>query len=128
MRRACSVARVVALAALLLAFAGCSVLLPRFEDADGASFVVAAASGTFTFTSGTEVAQEPVLYVGGVGLATSEPDCRPVGNGIACWRTGFKLGAGESWSVVISGADYSGNVTFYRPGSDVVHRAFLQSR
>jgi len=123
-RRLCSVASALA---LVLVLASCSLLLPKVENPDGAAFTVVAATGTFTFAAGKLAADEPVIYIGGRDLATTDPDCREVGNGIGCWRTGFTLGAGEMWSVVVTGEDYSGNVTFYRPGSAEVHRAFLRA-
>lgn len=115
------------LPALLLA--GC---LPTATDAHEARLTLERDGEVVTATleAGTLPTLRPVLYFGGEDLASSETECRPEGNGLACavgvpvaksdkgrscWDVRCKLPPNRTYTVNLSGLGISANATFYRP-------------
>lgn len=126
--------------------------LPQATDAGGGSLTLERSGETVTVTlsAGSEAALRPVIYLGGQNLATSETACLPEGGGLACavgvpddiptlrrdslsdsdsvtgrscWDVRCRIPPNRRYVVVVTGANVSANVTFYRPdGSDVFLR------
>lgn len=122
---------------LILALTAC---LPQTTDAGGGSLTLERSGETVTATlaAGSEAALRPVIYLGGQNLATGETACLPEGSGLACavgvpdtetdagrscWDVRCRIPPNRRYLVIVTGANVSANVTFYRPdGSDVFLR------